>query len=318
MADGNYHELFVHLARTHLVIEAFTVATHRNLASIHPLNVLLLPHFEGTLFINNSAATSLIAEGGPIDQIFAGKISQSQASAGADRLAFDFYDNMPPNDFEKRGVANSMTLPDYPYRDDAMLVWNAIKQWASNYINIYYADDDAVKGDTELSAWVQALIDDGKVKGFKPIDSKDQLIDVVTMVIFTASAQHAAVNFPQSSIMTYAPAVSGALWGPTNPQGNTEQGWLATLAPLNLASQQLDLLHLLGGVYYRMLGNYQSNHFPYGQWFTDARIIGPGEALDKFKQSLLVVENQINSNNAKRQIPYTYLLPSKIPMSINI
>ncbi len=61
VADGNYHELFVHLGRTHLIIEAFTIATNRCLAESHPVNVLLLPHFEGTLFINNSAAGSLIA-----------------------------------------------------------------------------------------------------------------------------------------------------------------------------------------------------------------------------------------------------------------
>ena len=35
VADGNYHELFAHLARTHLVIEAFAVATHRHLAEVH-------------------------------------------------------------------------------------------------------------------------------------------------------------------------------------------------------------------------------------------------------------------------------------------
>ena len=61
VADGNYHELFTHLARTHLVIEAFAVATHRHLAQAHPLWALLVPHFEGTLFINDQAATSLIA-----------------------------------------------------------------------------------------------------------------------------------------------------------------------------------------------------------------------------------------------------------------
>jgi hypothetical protein len=38
VAEGNYHELFVHLARTHLLLEALTVASHRYLAEKHPLN----------------------------------------------------------------------------------------------------------------------------------------------------------------------------------------------------------------------------------------------------------------------------------------
>lgn len=44
--------MFVHLAQTHLVSEAFCLATQRTLAPSHPLHVLLAPHFEGTLFIN--------------------------------------------------------------------------------------------------------------------------------------------------------------------------------------------------------------------------------------------------------------------------
>ncbi|WP_263080428.1 hypothetical protein [Endozoicomonas sp. Mp262] len=101
MSEGNYHELFVHLARTHLLIEAFTVATHRHLAEKHPLNILLMPHFEGTLSINASAAGSLIAEGGPIDNIFAAEIKYTQQAAGEDRLGYDFYASMLPNDLAR-------------------------------------------------------------------------------------------------------------------------------------------------------------------------------------------------------------------------
>jgi arachidonate 15-lipoxygenase len=130
VADGNYHELFTHLARTHLVIEAFAVATHRHLAEVHPIWALLLPHFEGTLFINEQAATSLIAANGPIDHIFAGTINSSQLAAVDARLAFDFYGKMPRADFAARGVGVDSALEDYPYRDDALLVWDAIHEWA--------------------------------------------------------------------------------------------------------------------------------------------------------------------------------------------
>ena len=55
IADANYHELISHLGRTHLWIEPFIIATARELAQNHPLGILLRPHFEGTLFINNAA-----------------------------------------------------------------------------------------------------------------------------------------------------------------------------------------------------------------------------------------------------------------------
>ena len=53
VADFNYHEMFVHLGRTHLMSEAFAMATQRQLAVAHPLSRLLAPHLEGAMFINS-------------------------------------------------------------------------------------------------------------------------------------------------------------------------------------------------------------------------------------------------------------------------
>lgn len=319
VAEGNYHELFVHLARTHLVMEACAVATHRCLAEAHPLNVLLIPHFYGTLFINNAAADSLIAPGGPIDKIFGAEITASQQAAGNDRLGFDFVANMLPHDLAARRVNDAAHLPDYPYRDDALLVWNAIHQWAQDYVALYYSDDAAIRADTELADWCKALIDDGKLKGFVPITGIAQLVDVLTMFIFTASAQHAAVNFPQKTLMSFAPAISGAGWqaAPAQQAGHNETQWLAMQPPLDAAMEQLNVLTLLGSVYYRALGDYRSNDLPYAAWFKHDAVAAPGGPLQRFHTALKQVEATIDARNTTR-IPYTYLLPSKIPNSINI
>lgn len=320
VADGNYHELFAHLARTHLVIEAFAVATHRHLAEAHPIWALLVPHFEGTLFINEQAATSLIAAGGPIDHIFAGTITSSQAAAVDARLAFDFYNKMLPTDLGIRGVGTDSALADYPYRDDALLVWNAIHEWARQYVDLYYANDAAVTGDTELAAWATCLAGEAKIKGFGPIVSRSQLVGICTMVMFTASAQHAAVNFPQKDIMAFAPAVTGAGWqaAPTGQRGQDKPGWLAMMPPMALALQQLNVLELLGSVHYRPLGDYRSNAFPYPQWFQDPHVTAKTGPLAWFQAALVDVEAEIAARNANRMQPYPYLQPSLIPTSINI
>ena len=317
-AEGNYHELFVHLARTHLVIEAFAVATRRNLAEEHPLYTLLLPHFEGTLFINDKAATSLISPDGPIDQIFAGKIAAAQVAAGKDRLAFDFYGNMLKTELAARGVDDPDVLPNFPYRDDAILVWQAISDWVNNYVNIYYKSEQDVTGDTELTSWTSDLINEGKIKGFRAIESRAQLVEVLTMIIFTASAQHAAVNFPQRPFMTYSPAIAGAIWGPENPAGENEAAWLKTLLPIDLAKQLLNLLYVLGSVYYIPLGEYRTNNFPYLDWFADDAVTKRGGPLDQFQDALSKVDEAIEARNSERKIPYEFLSPKKIPMSINI
>jgi arachidonate 15-lipoxygenase len=320
VAEGNYHELFVHLARTHLVIEAFAVATQRQLAAEHPLNVLLLPHFEGTLFINNAAAGSLIAAGGPIDMIFAGTIASTQQTASADRLAFDFYAHMLPTDLKLRRVDDTTALPDYPYRDDALLVWTAIHDWVDDYVRVYYSSDSEVTGDYELAGWTRELQSLGKIKGFTTITTRAQLIDVATMIVFTASAQHAAVNFPQRTLMSYAPAITGAAWagGPPSAPPANESDWLTLMPPIPQAQQQLNTLWLLGSIHYRPLGDYRVNHWPYPEWFRDSRITQKGGPLQRFQAALKVVDAQIDQRNLQRAVAYDYLKPSLIPTSINI
>ena len=316
-ADANYHELLAHLARTHLLVEAFAVATPRYLAKNHPLYVLLKVHFEGTLFINDQAEERLVAKDGNVAQIFGADIQAVQAAAGQDRLNLDFYAAMLPNDLARRHVANENDLPDYPYRDDALLLWNAIQRWVSAYLAIYYPDDAAVLADLELDAWTKALIREGKVRGFRDILDRPQLSDVITMIIFTASVQHAAVNFPQSQLMSYLPVFPGSLTGAVPSSPANETGWFSAFPPLFVAKAQLDLFHTLGSVYYTKLGEYRKNRLPYGQALNDVRVTQAGGPLQQFKQNLQNIERTIEQRNQTR-IPYTFLLPSNIPASINI
>jgi len=320
VADFNYHEMFVHLGRTHLMSEAFAMATQRQLATAHPLNRLLAPHLEGAMFINEAATLIIMQALTTGDAILAAPIETLQAECGRDRLAYDFYDNMLPNDLRARGVDDVRQLPDYPYRDDALLVWNAIAQWVGDYVAVYYVNDGDVTADYELKAWATELATSGKVKGFRPITTRSQLITVVTAIIFNASAQHAAVNFPQSSVMTYAPfsAGMGGAPAPTTASGQTEASWSTLLPPRLAAQEQILLFHILGGVYYRTLGTYLDNTFPFLPVLLDPAITSAGGPLDRFRSALATVEATINQRNATRARPYDFLLPSRIPSSTNI
>jgi len=320
VADFNYHEMFVHLGRTHLMSEAFAMATQRQLAVAHPLSRLLAPHLEGAMFINEAATLLIMAPLTTGDVILAAPIETLQRECGRDRLACDFYDNMLPNDLRLRGVDSIDELPDYPYRDDALLVWNAINRWVGDYIGVYYANDGDVIGDYELKAWADELATSGRIKGFRAITSRSQLVAVVTAVIFNASAQHAAVNFPQYSVMTYAPFSAGTAGGPAPAAaaGQSEASW-SQLLPSRLAAQeQILLFHILGGVYYRPLGEYRDNAFPHLPVLLDPAIVGPGGPLERFRAALAGVESTIAQRNAGRKRPYEHLLPSRIPSSTNI
>jgi arachidonate 15-lipoxygenase len=110
--------------------------------------------------------------------------------------------------------------------------------------------------------------------------------------------------------MSYAPAVPTAGYLPASILGGEirEQDYLNFLPPLEQAQQQLNLLHLLGSIYYNKLGQYPIDHF------SDPQV---QPLLQNFQNNLQQVETTIQQRNLHRPV-YEYLLPSRIPQSINI
>ncbi|MDV3350676.1 lipoxygenase family protein [Leptothoe sp. LEGE 181152] len=320
VADANFHEAVTHLARTHLFIGPFAIATHRQLPDNHPLSLLLRPHFQGMLAINNEAQAKLIAAGGGVNKILSATIDASRVFAVLGVQTYGFNAAMFPKQLQQRGVDDTNSLPIYPYRDDGILIWDAIHHWVEDYLKLYYADDAAVQQDANLQAWAQELIayDGGRVIEFGETEGQLQtllqtltyLIDAITLIIFTASAQHAAVNFPQKDIMSFTPAMPTAGYDELLNLGEqtTKEDYLSLLPPLNQAQEQLKLLHLLGSVHFTELGQYEKGHFQ------DTQVQAP---LECFQNRLEEITDVIYQRNRNRPA-YEYLLPKNIPQSINI
>ncbi|QLE44179.1 lipoxygenase [Nostoc sp. C052] len=319
MADSNYHELVSHLGRTHLFIEPFVIATKRRLPASHHLRILLEPHFEGTILINYGAHKILIAPGREVDAILASKIEsdrQLTVEAAQDYL-HHFNDLIFPQILANRGVNNTSQLPEYPYRDDGLLIWNAIHKWVRAYLSSYYTNEQQILADQALQNWAKELISEqgGRLQNFGEdisgtIKTLDYLIDAVSTIIFIASAQHAAVNFPQSQLMTYAPAFPLAVYSPAPTNLDQPGDFMRILPPLDQAKTQLKLTYLLGSVYYTQLGQYSNSYFKSKPELSSA--------LLAFQNELKGIEQEINQKNSKRIMPYKFLLPSQIPQSINI
>jgi arachidonate 15-lipoxygenase len=246
---------------------------------------------------------------------------------------------MLPRALHLRGVDDAGALPDFPYRDDALLLWDATRAWVESYLRLYYASDAAVQADVELQKWVAEVgaADGGGLKGFGPVPTVAALVDTLTLVIFTASAQHAAVNFPQYPVMSFVPNMPLAAYQPAPSRKDDlgEQDLLAMLPPLDLAHMQLSLGYLLGSVNYTRLGVYPDIQTTVSTGpgfrlrvavegafdgalrrphFMDARVAEP---LGAFQRTLGQVERTIEDRNTLRP-GYTHLLPSRVPASINM
>ncbi len=321
VADGNFHEAVSHLGQTHLVVEAFIMATAKLPWSplyYHPIALLLWPHFYGTLFINDAAQSKLVSAGGTVDVLLGGTIDSSRVAAvkGAQAVLLDFRRSSLPDMLTARGVDDPAKLPYYPYRDIGLRVWKAIHTWTTAYVNVTYQSDAVLRQDAHLSAWVAELTShEGgrianlgeRVNGREVIQTRTLLAEVLAIVIFTASAQHSAVNFPQSSIMSFAPAMPLAGYAPVTTDGD----WLALLPPLSQAFTQMNLGILLGSIHYTQLGQYVDR---FGNpWFSDPNILA---ALGVFQASLRQIETDMKRDGLADAYPY--LLPSLIPQSINI
>ncbi|NET70468.1 MAG: lipoxygenase [Sphaerospermopsis sp. SIO1G2] len=322
MANSNYHELISHLGRTHLVVEAFVVPTNK-LPDNHPLKCLLIPHLEGTLFINYGAHAVLVAPGGTVDSLLGSSIGAdtSLAAQATQSYLFNFNDIAFPKTLENRGVNDKVKLPTYPYRDDGLLIWDAIESWVTDYFNLLYSSDAEVANDQDIQKWASTLVshEGGRLKNFGDdgkgeIKTVSYLVQAVSTVIFTASAQHAAVNFAQKEFMMYTPACPLARYLPAPTNTQETKSFIEGLPSLEQASGQIDLLYLLGSVHYTQLGHYSESAFP------DQNQVKP--ALDKFHAQLDEITKEIQKRNIQLKleglIPYEFLIPAKIPQSINI
>jgi arachidonate 15-lipoxygenase len=317
IADGNVHEALTHLGRTHLTMDPFVVASFRQLAPSHPLSHLLQPHFEGTLSINKAAWGHLIADKGAVEKLFSASIKSARGLAVKGVQTLEVMNALLPRTFARRGVDDAGALPNYPYRDDALLYWNAIRDWVKAYAELYYPSAADVQQDTELQAWAREIAsqEGGRVAGMPnngSIQTAQELTDVLTFVIYTCSVQHAAVNFPQYDIMSYAPKMPLASYrpAPTSKDPATEADFLAMLPTLDMAELQLELGYMLGSIRYTELGKYSD-----GRFAQDRRV---GPLLHRFHQSIAGAGATIRERNRQRRRPYTTLRPEGIPQSINI
>lgn len=46
-----------------------------------------------------------------------------------------------------------LSIEDYPYAGDGLVLWDCIKLWVTDYVSHYYPESSLVESDKELQAW---------------------------------------------------------------------------------------------------------------------------------------------------------------------
>lgn len=320
------HELIAHLGGTHLIIEPMVVAMHRQLPPEHPLYVLLLPHFRFTIAINDSALNSLIVPGGVISTAFSPTLDGSLDVLRNAHLAWRFDEQNPSRLFRERAV-DAENLPSFPFRDDTLLIWEAIRSYVKQYLQLYYQSDADVIADFELQAWVNEMVSPryASVRGMdglvnvgtaeKPhyrIESLEYLTQVLAQIIYIAAPLHASVNFAQYPLMAYAPSAASAVYHEPPRKSDSTTNLAAYLPPFDVALYWTSFTYLMTAMQYDTLGVYGTNML--APYFVDPR----AEDLSaNFRGALGTAEVVIRQRNRGRPLPYLFQLPSMIPNSIS-
>ncbi|XP_012687556.2 hydroperoxide isomerase ALOXE3-like [Clupea harengus] len=308
-AEFSVQEVDIHLLRTHLLAEVFTMATLRNLPSPHPLFKLLIRHTRYTLQINILARNRLISEDGVITKY------SGIGGAALDELllrataSLTYSSLCLPDNISERGLDE---VPHYYYRDDGLKLWNVINKYVEGVLQHYYKSDDDVKKDTELQSWISEIFTNG-FKGKKStgipesFQAVGDLIKFVTMVIFTVTAQHAAVNNGQFEFGAWMPNLPSALRKrPPVHKGQTNE--ISILETLPDVGTTVNVMAVL-----KLLSQKSTDHYPLGDFLEelyDEKV--PCKLIEDFRKDLEKLTDDIKERNKKLELPYTYLDPRNV------
>lgn len=228
---------------------------------------------------------------------------------------------------ENRGA---MDIPGYFFKDDALQLEGAIRQFVHQYVTHYYKNDDRnVQEDGEIQGFYQeltaprasrAMIGSGGcgMNGIPEINSMENLVDVVTYFIYTCSVEHSATNFPQYEQYAFPPNFAALL----NGQPEDEMADLdASMPSRKEMFSTIKIMKVLTLVLTNSLGNYEN------VYTRDMDTFGRN-CVAAFQQNLASIQNRMNNRNADimarndpnqlQEYQYEWLLPKNVLNSISI
>ncbi|KAH9298648.1 hypothetical protein KI387_030330 [Taxus chinensis] len=335
--DAGVHQLVNHWLRTHACMEPYVIAAHRHLSAMHPIFKLLQPHMRYTMEINAMARQTLINAEGVIETSFTPGKYCMDLSAAAYRTQWRFDMEALPADLIRRGMAVEdstqphgvrLVIEDYPYAADGLLIWSAIQEYVQEYVGCYYSEPGTIQNDVELQAWWEEIKNKGhpdlrNETWWPKLETKEDLVGILTTMIWIASGQHAALNFGQYPYGGFVPN-RPCLMRRLIPEEKDPEYRNFILHPqkyfLSSVPSLLQALNLMAVI--DTLSTHSPDEEYLGQKQQSTNDLNVVDAFHKFSARIQSIENIIHqrnkdlnlrNRNGAGMVPYELLMPTSGP-----
>lgn len=305
-ADAQVFQFVTHLLYTFKILDPIYIALQRNVAAKHPIYKLLYPHLTSAsnhllksyLSLNETILDTIFSLGGASKHEL---LNKAFSSTSWNQLVF-------PKDLKHRGVDDALKLPDYYYRDDGLLVWNATEHFVKSLLQDYYKSEEDINEDHELQNFISDAFGNGmqKMKDFPScFKSLPEIVEFITTIIWNSSILRSLIEQSQYEFLGWVPNYPGSLLRPAPVKGNTKfSDVLATLPTKEITTNQINFTQTISKPSNcLLLGHYKTKYFSEEQ---------PLHHLNDYRDTLDKISDEIKTKNTQRVHQYSWLSPDKI------
>ena len=328
-ADVQVHVIISLLLNTIVALEPFAISLHESLSSLHPIWKLLFPYLRYKCSEGTMMRQAFFGESGFLDNLF------PLGEEGAVELlkeaveGWSLEDMAFPMSLAMRGLDGTDKLPEYPYRDDGLLIWCTISDFVVSYVGCYYKNDQQVEEDEEIQGFLKnalSLYDRGEPADENErkereeemeatrITTKDDLAQMLTTIIWLCTGYQGCLVkgvYESMGFVPDRPIYMSQMAPYEKPEESfTEKDYLAHLPSKGATVSAVAILFTLAS--FRectpaLSSSARDNKVR--SYVADPRA---QECLRTFKANMTKVEKIIDQRNQKRDKVYKWMKPSEI------
>ena len=343
-----FHGQILHLGSVHAVAEIVHEAALRTLSVKHPVRayldnsecptpllwvsgVNLLPVMYEAYAIRPVGLQVLFNPGGLFDRNFAlGSVAVIQFVADFyQTVAGPFQANYLHRSLVDRGLVDCSYGPglkSFPFAEDAETIVDSLREFATAFVDAYYASDRVLSQDSELQAWVSEANTAAKVIDFPaaPLKQKKTLIDILTHLAYLTGVAHHTLN-------SGSPAASAGVL-PFHPMAlykpmPTEKGVESVLPYLPNLNASIGQISLLLGFNRPQFANSErdlENIFDRSGFLAGASVVVKN-AAGRLQRRLMSISEKIqarsfDANGLSQGMPFIWknIDPRKVPYFLSV